>query len=327
MRAIVYTEYGPPGVLRLEEVPKPTVGDDDVLVRVRAASVNPLDWHFMRGTPSVLRLALGLRRPKLPQLGADLAGVVESVGRKVSRFKPGDAVFGSGRGAFAEYVRVRESLLAMKPASVTFEHAAATPVAGLTALQGLRDKGTIRAGQKVLINGAAGGVGTFAVQIARHFGAEVTAVCSTRNLDMVRRIGAHHVIDYTRVNFTRGEARYDLILDAIANHPLSACRRVLTPEGAWIGAGGKGDSTIEVLLESVKAAVLSVLGSRKMVGMIAKRSAADLTVLGSLLEQRHITPVIDRRYDLSEVPEAVRYLEEGHARGKVVITVSAGDAA
>ena len=238
MKAVVYYNYGSPGVLRCEEIAKPTPGDDEVLIEVRAASVNPLDWHFMRGTPYFIRLMLGLRKPKLPRLGVDVAGLVEAAGRNVTQFKPGDRVFGSCRGAFAEYVCTSQAALAVKPDNVTFEQAASVPMAALTALQAFRDKGHIQPGQKVLINGAAGGVGTFAVQIARSFGAEVTGVCSTRNVDMVRSLGADRVIDYTQGDFTGNGQQYDVILDLIANHSLSACRRILNPKGTYIAAGG-----------------------------------------------------------------------------------------
>ena len=322
MKAAVYTRYGPPDVVQITDVEKPVPTDNEVLIRVRAASVNPLDWHYMRGTPYFLRVMAGLRKPKVTRLGVDVAGQVEAVGRNVTQFKPGDEVFGSCRGAFAEYACTSESALAMKPDNVTFEQAASVRVAALTALQGLRDKGQIQPGQKVLINGAAGGVGTFAVQIAKSFGADVTGVCSTRNVDMVRSIGADQVIDYTQEDFTKSGQRYDLILDCVGNHSLSACRRVLNPKGIYIGVGGpSGRWMIGLLARAIKALVLSRFVSQKLVMFLARRSKEDLTIMRELMETGKVTPVIDRRYRLSEVSEAIRYLEEGHARGKVVITL------
>jgi NADPH:quinone reductase-like Zn-dependent oxidoreductase len=322
MKAILYRAYGSPDVLRLEDVEKPTPGADEVLVRVCAASPNPLDWHVMRGEPRLMRAMTGLRRPKAPGLGVDVAGEVESVGKNVTRFAPGDAVFGSSDGAFAEYVCAPEKHLARKPATLTFEQAAAIPVAGLTALQGLRDKGRVQPGQRVLINGSAGGVGTFAVQIAKSLGAEVTGVCSTRNVDMVRSIGADSVVDYTREDFTKGGARSDLIFDCVGNRPLLACRRVLNPKGIYILVGAPpGGRWIGPLPRLVRALLLSRFVSQNLFMMLAKRSAEDLAVMGELIQAGQVTPVIDRCYRLSEVPAAIRYLEEGHARGKVVITV------
>jgi NADPH:quinone reductase-like Zn-dependent oxidoreductase len=323
MKAIVYTKYGPPDVLELQEMDKPVVKDDEVLVRVRAASVNPLDWHFMRGTPYFVRIMTGLRKPKDKRLGVDVAGQVEAVGRNVTQFKPGDEVFGSCRGAFAEYACTSESALVIKPDNVTFEQAASVPVAAFSALQGLRDKGQIQPGQKVLINGAAGGVGTFAVQIAKSFGAEVTGVCSTRKVDMVRSTGADQVIDYTQEDFTKRGQRYDLFFDCVGNHSLLACRRVLNPKGIYIPVGGPGGRwMIGALARSITALVLSRFVSQKLViFFLAKPSKEDLTIMHELMETGKVTPVIDKRYSLSEVPEAIRYLEEGHARGKVVITL------
>jgi NADPH:quinone reductase-like Zn-dependent oxidoreductase len=330
MKAIVYHNYGPPDVLKCEEIEKPTVGDDQVLIRVRAASVNPYDWHFMRGTPYFIRIMTGLRKPKDPRLGVDVAGQVEAVGRNVTQFKPGDAVSGMCKGAFAEYACVPESILVKKRDNVTFEQAAAVPIAALTALQGLRDKGKIQPGQKVLINGAAGGVGTFAVQIAKWFGAEVTGVCSTRNVEMVRAIGADRVIDYTHEDFTKSGRHYDIFFDCVGNHSLSACRRVIDPKGTYVGAGGGGTNPadfsgarwmIAFLARSITQLVLSLFVSQKLVGVLAKGRREDLTIPNELMEAGKVTPVIDRRYRLSEVPEAIRYLEEGHARGKVVIGV------
>ena len=321
MKAIVYSNYGPPDVLRYEEIDKPDAGDNEVLIKVRAASVNPLDWHFMRGTPYFLRLMTGLRKPKNKRLGVDVAGQVEAVGSSVTQFKPGDEVFGSCRGAFAEYVCTSERALVVKPDNMTFEQAASVPVAAVTALQGLRDKGQIRPGRKVLINGAAGGVGTFAVQIAKSFGAEVTGVCSTRSVAMVRSIGADLVIDYTQEDFTKSKQRYDLILDAIGNHSLSAIRRVLNPRGIYVGVGGPTGNWKMGLTGLIKALVLSWFVSQNFVTLIARLNKEDLTILRDLMKAGKVTPIIDRRYRLSEVPEAIRYLEEGHARGKVIITV------
>lgn len=322
MKAIVYRNYGSPDVLKLEEVEKPTPGDNEVLIRVRAACVNPLDWHFMRGEPYVVRLVAGLRKPKVTGLGVDVAGQVEAAGRNVTQFKPGDEVFGMCRGAFAEYACAAESAVVIKPGNVSFEQAASAPVAAFTALQALRDKGQIRAGQKILINGAAGGVGTFAVQIAKSFGADVTGVCSTRNVDMVRSIGADRAIDYTREDFTKSGERYDLMLDAVGNHSLSECTRALNPKGVCVMAGGTTDRwMIGALARMLGAVALSLVISQKLVGILAKRNKEDLTIIGELMATAKVTPVIDRRYTLSEVPEAIRYLEEGHARGKVVITL------
>ncbi len=325
MKAILYHRYGSPDVLQCEEIEKPTAEDNEVLIKVRAASVNPVDWHLMEGKPSVVRLlfGLGLRKPKDTRLGRDVAGQVETVGKDVTQFKPGDQVFGVCPGAFAEYACASESKLAMKPHNVTFEQAASGGVAALTALQGLRDKGQIQPGQKVLINGAAGGVGTFAVQIAKSSGADVTGVCSTRNVDMVRSIGADHVIDYTQQDFTKTGQRYDLIFDLVANHSLSAFRRVLNPKGVYVGAGiGPGGSMIGFLVRAALIApVLSRFVSQKFVIFIAKITKEDLTVMRDLMEPRKVTPVIERRYRLSEVPEAIRYLATGHARAKLVITL------
>jgi len=322
MKAAVYTRYGPPDVVQIKDVEKPVPKDDEVLIRVRAASVNPYDWHFMRGMPYLVRMLAGLRKPKDTRLGADVAGRVEAVGRNVTQFKPGDEVFGLCKGAFAEYACTPESKLVTKPDNVTFEQAASVPIAAFTALQGLRDKGHIQLGQKVLINGAAGGVGTFAVQIAKSFGADVTGVCSTRNVDMARSIGADRVIDYTQAHFTKSGQRYDLILDCVGNHSLLACRRVLSPEGIYIQVGGPtGRWMIGLLARLIKALVLSRFVSQKLVMVGAKPSKDDLTILRELMKTVKVTPVIDKCYRLSEVPEAIRYLEEGHARGKVVITL------
>jgi NADPH:quinone reductase-like Zn-dependent oxidoreductase len=329
MKAAVYTQYGPPDVVQIRDVEKPVPKDDEVLIRVHAASVNPYDWHFMRGMPYFLRLRAGLRKPKDTRLGVDAAGQVEAAGRNVTQFKPGDMVFGLCHGALAEYACASESKLARKHEKVTFEQAASVPIAGLTALQGLRrgglgDKGQTQPAKKVLINGAAGGVGTFAVQIAKSFGAVVTGVCSTRNVSMVRSIGANHVIDYTKEDFTKSGQRYDVILDCIANRSLSTFRRVLSAKGNYIMVGAAdagGRWIIGLIARLIKALVLSWFVSQKLVMVGAKASKEDLTILHDLMQTRKVTPVIDRRYRLSEVPEAIRYLEEGHARGKVVITL------
>jgi len=328
MKALVYERYGPPDVFELREVDKPVVGDDEVLVRVHATSVNPVDWHTMTGTPYLVRLESGLRKPKREVLGVDFAGTVEAVGRNVQRFQPGDEVFGARDGAFAEYVCVREDrAVALKPANVTFEQAAAVPVAALSALQGLRDKGQIQQGQKVLINGGSGGVGTFAVQIAKSFGAEVTGVCSTRNVEIVRSIGADHVIDYTHEDFTRSEQRYDLMLDVAGNRSWSDYRRVLDEKATVVVVGGpKKGRWIGPLSQVVKLRLSSLGGSRRVVApFLAKMNKEDLVVLQELLEAGTVTPVIDRQYELSELREALRYLGEGHARGKVVVTVLGDD--
>jgi len=322
MKAIVYCDYGSPDVLKLENIEKPTPEDDQVLVRVRAASVNPLDWHYIRGTPYVMRMEAGLRKPKVIRLGVDFAGTVEAVGRNVKRFQAGDEVFGGRTGAFAEYVAVRENrAVVLKPANLTFEQAASVPIAAITALQGLRDKGKVQPGQKVLINGASGGVGTFAVQIAKSFGAEVTGVCSTRNVDMVRSLGADHVIDYNKEDFTNSAQRYDLILDNVGNHSMLENRRILNPKGKYIMVGGPSGRWIDPLPRVLNAFVLSRFVSQEMGMFLAELNKEDLTTLGDLMQAGKVKPVIDRQYKLSEVPEAIRYLEKGHARGKVVITL------
>ncbi len=320
MKAIVYTKYGPPEVLQLKEVAKPVPKDNQVLVKVHAASANALDWHFMRGAPFLARLAGGLRKPKDPRLGADFAGRVEAVGTNVTQFQPGDEVFGAETGSFAEYASVPENTLALKPTKSSFEEAAAIPVAAITALQGLRDKGQIQSRQKVLVNGASGGVGTFAVQIAKSFGTEVTGVCSTRNLDLVRSIGADHVIDYTQADFTKNGQHYDLIYDAVGNRSVSDYKRALNPKGTCVIAGFQN---LPRLFEHMVLGPLRSRTGNKKVGLmgIAKMNQKDLVFVKELLEAGKIVPVIERRYPLREVPEAIRYLEEGHARGKVVITI------
>ncbi len=322
MKAIVYRCYGSPDVLEFEDVEKPVPADDEVLVKVVAASVNPLDWHFMRGTPYLLRLMAGLGAPNETSLGVDFAGTVEAVGSNVKRFKPGDEVFGGGNGAFAEYLTVGEDgALAMKPANVSFGQAASVPIAALTALQALRDNGKLEAGQKVLINGASGGVGTFAVQIAKLLGAEVTGVCSTRNVKMVRSIGADHVFDYTKEDYTESGQRYDLIIDMVGNHSLSANRRVLTPEGIFVIVGGKKGNWLAPLMGPIKALMLSPFVGQEFVMILAELSQEDLVILGDFMQAGKVTPVIDRSFRLSEVPAALRYSEEGHAQGKIIINL------
>jgi NADPH:quinone reductase-like Zn-dependent oxidoreductase len=324
VKAIVHERYGPPDVLELREVDKPVVGDDEVLVCVHATSVNPVDWHTVTGTPYLVRMMAGLLKPKSEFLGVDFAGTVEAVGRDVTKFQPGDEVFGARNGAFADYVCVREErAVVQKPANVTFEQAGAVAVAAISALQGLRDKGQIQSGQKVLINGASGGVGTFAVQIAKSFGAEVTGVCSTRNVEIVRSIGADRVIDYTQEDFTRGQQRYDLMLDVAGNRSWLDCKRVLVEEATLVVVGGpKTNRWIGPLSQALKLRLRSSGGSRRVVApFLAKIKKEDLVVLQKLLETGTVTPVIDRQYELSEAPEALRYLGAGHAQGKVVITV------
>jgi NADPH:quinone reductase-like Zn-dependent oxidoreductase len=320
MKAVVYRCYGPPDVLRFEDVEKPAPADDEVLIKVHAASVNPLDWHYMRGSPYIMRLGSGLGAPNGASLGVDFAGAVEAVGSNVKRFKPGDAVFGGRSGAFAEYVTVREDrALVLKPANMTFEQAASVPIAAITALQALRDKGKIEPGQKVLINGASGGVGTFAVQIAKSFGAEVTGVCSTRNMEMVRSIGADHVIDYTQEDYTKSGQRYDLIIDNVGNHSLLANRRVLNSDGIFVIVGGPKGQWLGPLMSPIKALMLSPFVGQEFVMLLAELRKDDLAILGDLMQEGKVTPVIDRRYRLSEVPMAIRYSERGHARGKIII--------
>src|SRR5437773_3798236 len=325
MKAVVYCNYGVPN-LKFQEIEKPTPADDQLLIKVRAASVNPLDWHFIEGTPYFMRaMGVGLRKPKDTRLGVDFAGTVEAVGKNVTQFKPGDEVFGGRGGAFAEYVCPRaDRAVALKPANITFEQAASVNIAGITALQALRDKGKVQAGQKVLINGASGGVGTFAVQIAKSLDADVTGVCSTRNVDLVRSLGADHVIDYTKEDFTKSGQRYDVILDNVGTQPLVSFRRVLIPKGKYvmIGGGGPNDQgLIGPLFRPIQAMLLSPFVSQEMGMFIADTNQKDLAVLADLMQSGKVKPVIDRTYKLSEVPAAIAYLEQGHARGKVVITV------
>ncbi len=322
MQAMVNTTYGSPDVLQLNDVEKPAPADDEVLINMHAASVNAADLHYLRADPFLIRLMSGLLKPKNTILGADIAGRVEAVGKNVTQFQPGDEVFGDisgcGWGGFAEYVCARQDALVLKPANITFEQAAAVPMAAVTALQGLRSKGQIQSGQKVLVNGASGGVGTFAVQIAKSFGADVTGVCSTRNLDMVRSIGADRVIDYTREDFTQNEHRFDLILAANGYHSISDYQRALNPKGTYVTTGG---SMAQVSQAMLQGPWISMTGSQKMGNMLARPNQKDLAFLKELLAAGNVVPVIDRRYPLRAVPEALRYLEEGHARGKVVITV------
>ncbi len=322
MNAVVITQYGSPDVLKFKEVQKPVPGDDEVLIKVHAAAVNAGDWHLMRADPFMIRLMYGLQKPKFEILGTDVAGTVEAIGKNVTQFQPGDEVFGnlsgSGFGAFAEYVSAPENRIVLKPGNITFEDAAAVPSAAVTALQALRDKGQIQAGQKVLINGASGGVGMFAVQIAKAFGAEVTAVCSTRNMERARSIGADHVIDYTQEDFTQNGQQYDLILAANGYHPIFDYKRALSPNGIYVMTGGSMAQLFQVI---TFGPLISMTSSKKMSNMMVKSSQEDLVFMQGLLETGQVAPVIDRRYPLSEVPDAIRYLEEGHAKGKVVIMI------
>jgi NADPH:quinone reductase-like Zn-dependent oxidoreductase len=333
MKAAVYDRYGPADVVRVSDVDRPAPGDNEVLIGVRAAAVNPLDCLF-QGKPYTLRLMTGLRRPRTTRLGVDVAGVVEAAGRNVTRFRPGDQVFGfcvrdpgargaaawACQGSLAEYACAPESAVAAMPGSVTFEQAAAVPVAAVTALQGLRDKGQVQPGQQVLINGAAGGVGTCAVQIARSLGAEVTGVCSTRNAGLVRSIGADRVIDYTREDFTENREAYDVLFDLAGNRPLAACRRVLKPQGTYIAAGGPGSRWI-LGLAARPAQMLALSGfvSQKLVIYLARPDQEDLIAIAGLMATGKLAPVIDRRYKLDEIRDAIQYLLQKHARGKVVI--------
>ena len=326
MKAVVYCDYGGPEVLQIAEVSKPTPTDDQVLIRVQVAAINPLDWHFLHGTPYLMRMESGLRKPKSGRIGVDYAGTVEAVGRNVTAFKPGDEVFGEKNGALAEYICVgADRAVVLKPTNLTLEQASGIGIAGVTALQGLRDIGHVQAGQKVLINGASGGVGTFAVQIARSLGANVTGVCSTRNVAMVRELGAHQVIDYTKEDFTQGAERYDVILDCVGTQPLAGFRRALTPKGicVLIGGGGPDDGNwIGPLSRPIKALFMAPFVSQTFTMMMAEPKQSDLKILADLMQAGKVTPVIDRRFKLSEVVDAFRYLEKGHARGKVLILVA-----
>jgi len=325
MKAIVYQGFGSPDILIYGEIDKPIPGSEEVLIKVCAAAVNPLDWKLMKGGPFIVRLLLGLCKPKLKRPGVDVAGQVETVGRNVTQFKPGDEVFGTCHGAFAEYSTSRsmtgmKSVLVRKPANVTFEQAASAPVAALTALQGLRDRGRIQQGQRILINGAAGGVGTFAVQVAKLFGANVTGVCSTSNVDMIRSIGADSVVDYTKEDVTKSRQCYDIVLDCVGNHSFSEWRRVLNVKAILVGVGAPADITVSRLLAGlIGALVRSAFASQKIAIFIAKVNQADLSILGEFMATEKVTPVIDRRYRLSEAREAFRCAAEGHTRGKVII--------
>ena len=326
MKAIVCPEYGSPDVLRFEDVETPTPNDDQVLVNIHASSVNAGDWHILRADPALVRLMFGLRKPNISILGADIAGRVEAVGTNVRQFKPGEEVFGDisgcGFGGFAEYVCVPESALARKPEGLSFEQAAAVPTAAVTALQSLRDKGKIQAGQDVLINGASGGVGMFAVQLAKHFGAEVTGVCSTRNVDKVRALGADHVIDYTQEDFTKTGKQYDLIHAANGHQSIWAYKRALTPNGRYVMSGGEMAQMWEAML---LGPLLSMFSGKSMGNVLVKPNQNDLLFLKGLLEAGDVVPVIDRRYTLREVPDAIRYMEDEHAQGKIVITMDHAD--
>lgn len=321
MQAIIYCDYGGPEVLRLAEIAKPVPKDDQVLVKVRAAAVNPYDWHFMRGEPYLMRLGAGLRKPQNSRFGVDFAGTVETVGKNVTRLKPGDAVFGGRTGAFAQYLAIAERSVTLKPENISFEQAGGIQIAGMTALQGLRTKGELQSGQSVLINGASGGVGTFAVQIAKALGAHVTGVCSTRNVEMVRGLGADRVIDYKNEDFTQGAERYDLILDMVGNRSLRECRRVLKPEGRYVMIGGKKGRWIRPMDRALRAMLFSLFVEQEMGMMVSEFNRDDLDFLRDLMAAGKLTPVLDRTYPLAQAAEAIRYLEEGHARGKVVLVV------
>jgi NADPH:quinone reductase-like Zn-dependent oxidoreductase len=324
MKAIVYHRYGPPEVIQYAEIENPAPAENQVQIRVRAASVNPYDWHFLRGKPSFIRLFTGLRSPKSPRLGADVAGEVQAIGSKATLFKVGDPVYGTGKGAFAEYVCASENELALKPDNLSFEQAASIPIAGITALQGLRDSGQLQPGQSVLINGAAGGVGTFAVQIAKSFGAQVTGVCSTRNLELVQSIGADHVVDYARDDFTKSGQQYDLLFDLVGNRPLSALRRAITARGTYVGCGGGGPDrkSFDLLSIMFGRLLVSPFVSQRLTGVLAKIRHQDLNAIGDLVRSGKLTPVLDQSFALSDTPKAIRYVEQCHARGKVTIAVA-----
>jgi NADPH:quinone reductase-like Zn-dependent oxidoreductase len=326
MKAVTYTCYGPPDVLALSDVAKPVPAGNEVLVRVRAAGVNPYDWHNLRGSPYFMRLGTGIGKPRQTRLGADFAGVVETVGADVTGFAPGDPVFGVADGAFAEYVVVAEDgAIVSKPANISYEEAAGVGIAGLTAMQALADKGGLQAGEKVLINGASGGVGTFAVQIARSMGAEIYGVCSTRNVDMVRGLGADRVFDYKREDYTRSGAEFDLIVDMVGNHPIAANRRVLAPDGRYVVVGGPSGDWLGPMKPAFGAAVTSMFVDQQMGLMIARLRADDLAALAALMQDGKVSPQLDRTYALADVPEAIRYSETGRARGKIIIDVSLAD--
>ena len=323
MKAIVHHCYGSADVIRYEDVPKPAPADDEILVRVHAASVNPLDWHYLEGTPYMLRFDAGLGAPANPRLGVDFSGTVEAVGKKVTRYKPGDQVFGGKFGALADYITVREDrAIAPKPTNATHQQAAAIAIAAITALQGLRDKGHIHPGQQVLINGASGGVGTFAVQLAKSFGATVTGVCSTKNIELVRALGADRVVDYTQEDITRGTQRYDLILDNVATHSLFDYRRIMNPDAVYVMIGSTDHGHwFAWLWKPLQAWVISPFTSQKFGMIFADLRQEDLATLARLMESGKLTPVIDRTYELKDAADALRYLEKGHARGKVVVTI------
>lgn len=322
MKAIVHHKYGSPDVLELQNIDKPVAADGEVLVRVRAASINILDWYGITGL-GIARVGGGFREPKDPRVGVDFAGVVEAIGASVESFKPGDEVYGARSGSFAEYLTIRkQGGIALKPVSMTFEQAAAIPVAGLTALQGLRDKGQIQPGQKVLINGASGGVGTFAVQIAKAFGAEVTGVCHTRHIDVIRSLGANHIVDYAREDFTRSGQRYDLVLDVMGGRSWRDFRRVLNPNATFVLIGGpKTNRLLGPLPHIIRIRLAALRASQKVIFFIANVNRADLLFMNELFEAGKVTPLIDRRYALSELPQAMRHFAEGHPHGKIVITV------
>jgi NADPH:quinone reductase-like Zn-dependent oxidoreductase len=322
MKAVISNEYGSAEALELRQIDTPAIDEDGILVRVRAASVNPYDWHLMRGLPYFVRLSEGVRKPKRTVRGVDMAGHVEAVGRNVTQFQPGDEVFGWGNsGAFAEYERAKERSCTPKPAGLSFEEAAAIPMAGCTALQGLRDRGQLQPGQRLLINGAGGGIGTYAVQIGKALGADVTGVCSTRNVELVRSLGADQVVDYTAADFVKGGQRYDLILDLVGNRSLSDLRRALTTKGTLVIVGGEGGRWLGPLTRLIRAFVVSRFVGQRMLPLIAKLRKDDLVSLKEMIEAGKVTPVVDRTYSLSEAPEAIGYVETGHARGKVVLTV------
>jgi NADPH:quinone reductase-like Zn-dependent oxidoreductase len=329
MRGIAYHCYGGPEVLQFEELAKPVPEDDQVLVKVHAAALNPLDWHYMRGEPYVMRLSSGIGAPDNTRIGVDFAGTVEAVGSKVTRFKPGDEVYGGRGGALADYVVVREDrAIALKPSGISHEQAAAMPIAAVTALQGLRDQGRLQPGERVLINGASGGVGTFAVQIAKALGAEVTGVCSTRNVDLVRSLGADHIVDYTLDDFAQGSRQYDLILDNVGNRSLSELRRALTPNGRLVIVGGPSDNPwLGPLVQVIKASLLAPFVDQEMGMFMAELNPADLVVLSGLMQDGKLRSVIDRRFRMDQVPAAIEYLESGRARGKVVVTIDAAPGA
>lgn len=322
MKAAVARCYGSPEVIEIADVARPTPEDDEVLVKVLAASVNPLDWHYMRGTPYFMRLGSGLSAPNSSRMGVDFAGTVEAVGSNVTNFEPGDEVFGGRKGAFAEYLTIRADRgLALKPSNMTFEQAAAVGIAGITALQALRDKGHLEPGYKILINGASGGVGTFAVQIAKSLGAEVTGVCSTRNVEMVRSIGADHVFDYKKEDYTESGEQYDLIIDNVGNHGLLANRKALKADGTLVMIGGAKGDWVAPLMGPIKALLLSPFVEQELVLILAEMDQDDLTILANLMRAGELTPVIDRRYSLNDIAAAIAYSEEGHARGKIIIKI------